>query len=101
MGRCCSWVAAATAAVLLAAVGVAPVAAASRTSATARARPHRSASPGSKFHVGGWRVSKLHRTSFTINGARPGRVFQGVGAISGGGGNSRLLIDYPPAQRQQ
>jgi Glycosyl hydrolase family 59 len=46
-------------------------------------------------------VDRLHRTSVTINGARPGRVFQGVGAISGGGGNSRLLIDYPPAQRQQ
>jgi hypothetical protein len=43
-------------------------------------------------------------TPITINGARPGRVFDGVGAISGGGGNSRLLIDYltkHPAQAQQ
>ena len=43
-------------------------------------------------------------TAITINGARPGRVFDGVGAISGGGGNSRLLIDYltkHPAQAQQ
>jgi hypothetical protein len=31
----------------------------------------------------------------------PGRVFDGVGAISGGGGNSRLLIDYPVKQRNQ
>jgi hypothetical protein len=31
----------------------------------------------------------------------PGRVFDGVGAISGGGGNSRLLIDYPEPQRSQ
>jgi hypothetical protein len=36
-----------------------------------------------------------------INGARPGPAFQGIGAISGGGGNSRLLIDYPPRERAQ
>jgi hypothetical protein len=30
-----------------------------------------------------------------------GRTFDGVGAISGGGGNSRLLIDYPEPQRSQ
>src|SRR5580692_3277843 len=30
-----------------------------------------------------------------------GRVFDGVGAISGGGGNSRLLIDYPEPYRSQ
>jgi len=44
----------------------------------------------------------LHHTSITINGAAPaGPAFQGVGAISGGGGNSRLLIDYPAPQQQQ
>ena len=37
----------------------------------------------------------------TINGASGGRTFDGVGAISGGGGNSRLLIDYPEPQRSQ
>ncbi len=40
-------------------------------------------------------------TSITINGASGGRTFDGVGAISGGGGNSRLLIDYPEPQRSQ
>jgi hypothetical protein len=40
-------------------------------------------------------------TRITINGARPGPVFDGVGAISGGGGTARLLIDYPKPQRQQ
>jgi hypothetical protein len=41
-------------------------------------------------------------TSVTINGkARSGSVFDGVGAISGGGGDSRLLIDYPEPQRTQ
>src|SRR5689334_3931115 len=40
-------------------------------------------------------------TAVTINGASGGRVFDGVGAISGGGGNSRLLIDYPEPERTQ
>src|SRR6266481_3050682 len=40
-------------------------------------------------------------TTINVNGASAGRTFDGVGAISGGGGNSRLLIDYPPAQRSQ
>lgn len=30
-----------------------------------------------------------------------GRIFDGVGAISGGGGNSRLLRDYPEKQRNE
>jgi hypothetical protein len=41
------------------------------------------------------------RAAVTVNGARPGPAFQGIGAISGGGGNSRLLIDYPPRERAQ
>jgi glycosyl hydrolase family 59/glycosyl hydrolase family 59 (putative galactocerebrosidase) len=40
-------------------------------------------------------------TSITIDGTRGGRTFDGVGAISGGGGNSRYLIDYPEPQRSQ
>ncbi len=40
-------------------------------------------------------------TSITINGSSGGRTFDGVGAVSGGGGNSRLLIDYPEPQRGQ
>ncbi|GIJ44045.1 galactosylceramidase [Virgisporangium aliadipatigenens] len=36
-----------------------------------------------------------------IDGGALGRTFDGVGAISGGGGNSRLLRDYPQAQRDQ
>ncbi|MGI5229418.1 ricin-type beta-trefoil lectin domain protein [Actinoallomurus sp. CA-142502] len=40
-------------------------------------------------------------TSITVNGASGGRTFDGVGAVSGGGGNSRLLIDYPEPQRGQ
>jgi len=40
-------------------------------------------------------------TDIPLDLAGPGRTFDGVGAISGGGGNSRLLIDYPAAQRNQ
>ena len=40
-------------------------------------------------------------TLIKIDGAATGRAFGGVGAISGGGGNSRLLIDYPATQRNQ
>ena len=40
-------------------------------------------------------------TRVHVDIAESGLIFGGVGAISGGGGNSRLLIDYPPAQRDQ
>ncbi|MFJ9817663.1 RICIN domain-containing protein [Streptomyces sp. NPDC101151] len=40
-------------------------------------------------------------TSVTINGTAAGRIFDGVGAVSGGGGNSKLLYDYPEPQRSQ
>jgi O-glycosyl hydrolase len=39
--------------------------------------------------------------TIVIDRAGTGRVFDGVGAISGGGGNSRLLIDYPEPYRSQ
>lgn len=39
-------------------------------------------------------------TVVTVDGRRPGPAFQGIGAISGGGGNSRYLIDYPPRARR-
>src|ERR1700728_3701743 len=40
-------------------------------------------------------------TAITVNGGSSGRTFDGIGAISGGGGNSRLLTDYPAAQQTQ
>jgi hypothetical protein len=40
-------------------------------------------------------------TVVTIDGTKGGRLFDGIGAISGGGGNSRLLIDYPEPSRSQ
>ncbi|MEU8510720.1 ricin-type beta-trefoil lectin domain protein [Kitasatospora sp. NPDC048722] len=41
------------------------------------------------------------QTAVTVDGTRPGLAFDGIGAISGGGGNSRLLADYPEPQRSQ
>ena len=34
-----------------------------------------------------------------MDGTSAGRTFNGIGAISGGGGNSRLLADYPAAEQ--
>lgn len=39
--------------------------------------------------------------TYTLDGSRLGRVFDGVGALSGGGATSRLLPDYPEEQRSQ
>lgn len=39
--------------------------------------------------------------TLTPGAADPGRTFQGLGAVSGGGNTSRLLRDYPPTQRRQ
>src|SRR5580692_2176535 len=40
-------------------------------------------------------------TTISANGSSAGLTFGGIGAISGGGGNSRLLTDYPAAEQQQ
>jgi O-glycosyl hydrolase len=40
-------------------------------------------------------------TSVTISGSGAGRLLDGVGAVSGGGGNAKLLYDYPEPQRSQ
>ena len=43
----------------------------------------------------------LAQSAISVNGTSAGLTFGGVGAISGGGGNTRLLTDYPAAQQQQ
>jgi hypothetical protein len=40
-------------------------------------------------------------TRVSVDGSRVGPAYAGLGAISGGGGNSRLLIDYPEPQRSR
>jgi hypothetical protein len=37
--------------------------------------------------------------TITLDGSGTGRTYDGLGAISGGGGNSALLMDYPEPQR--
>lgn len=46
-------------------------------------------------------ASTVSTTNITINGTKSGAEFDGIGAISGGGGNSRLLIDYPEPERSR
>jgi O-glycosyl hydrolase len=43
----------------------------------------------------------LPSTRIAVDGHAYGRRFDGVGAISGGGGNARYLIDYPRRQRAE
>jgi hypothetical protein len=38
---------------------------------------------------------------FTLSRLGASQTFDGLGAISGGGATSRLLVDYPPTQRAQ
>ncbi len=39
--------------------------------------------------------------TIVIDGSSPGRKFEFIGGLSGGGGTSRLLYDYPPAQQSE
>jgi hypothetical protein len=64
----------------------AAVAAAALVPAAGAAAPARSAVP---------------TTFITVNGDGGARVFDGLGAILGGGGNARYLEEYPAAQRAQ
>lgn len=40
-------------------------------------------------------------STITVDGSSTGRVFDGIGAISGGGATSRLLLDYPEDERDE
>ena len=46
-------------------------------------------------------TAALPSTSITVNGSGGDRVYDGVGAILGGGGNARYLMDYPEPERTQ
>jgi hypothetical protein len=43
----------------------------------------------------------LPLTTVTVTGAGGDRLYQGVGAVLGGGGNARYLMDYPAPERGQ
>ena len=46
-------------------------------------------------------ASVLPVTNITVNGSGTGRAYDGIGAVLGGGGNARYLMDYPTPQRDQ
>jgi O-glycosyl hydrolase len=88
----------AAAAVLAVVIAALIIASAWRVAPGHAARHHGTKADGTTADVTG------PGTAITIDGARRGPVFDGIGAISGGGGNSRLLIDYltkHPRQAQQ
>jgi Glycosyl hydrolase family 59 len=62
------------------------------------AEPLAAASPAVAAGPG---AAALPTTRITIPGHGGDRVFDGVGAILGGGGNARYLLDYPRRQRTQ
>ncbi|MDH6133428.1 O-glycosyl hydrolase [Kitasatospora sp. MAA4] len=68
--------------------------------ATGRAPTPASATPASATPASA-PAAATTATAITVDGNSTGRTFDGVGAISGGGGNSRLLLDYPEPQRSQ
>jgi Glycosyl hydrolase family 59/Ricin-type beta-trefoil lectin domain len=85
--------AAITTTALLALTGLAALPAAAQAHPAARAHPAALAARAA--------AAAPAATTIAVNGTSAGRTFGGVGAISGGGGNTRLLTDYPAAQQQQ
>src|SRR4051812_21692614 len=53
------------------------------------------------FVVAGRNFAAAAPQVIVLDGAAPGKSFEGVGAVSGGGGTSVLLKDYPEPQRGQ
>jgi len=45
--------------------------------------------------------SPLPVTAITVDGSGGDRLYQGLGAVLGGGGNARYLMDYPATERGQ
>jgi len=46
-------------------------------------------------------VRRLSATAISVNASGGDRVYDGVGAVLGGGGNARYLMDYPEPERRQ
>jgi hypothetical protein len=59
------------------------------------------ASPVAPTTGSGTLARALPVTSITVNGSGGNRVYDGVGAVLGGGGNARYLMDYPQPERSQ
>jgi hypothetical protein len=61
----------------------------------------RSASAANSAPAARAATADIPATTISVNGDGGDKTFQGVGAILGGGGNARYLMDYPSAQRNQ
>lgn len=59
------------------------------------------AGPGATGTASRAAAAALPSTSITVNGSGGDRVYDGVGAVLGGGGNARYLMDYPEPERTQ
>ena len=46
-------------------------------------------------------LSLVHAETYPVSSAPLGRMFEGIGGLSGGGATSRLLPDYQPKQRAE
>ena len=46
-------------------------------------------------------LAQSSNQTLVLDGAVPGKIFEGIGAVSGGGATSVLLKDYPEPQRSQ
>lgn len=53
------------------------------------------------FFVAPQAKAQTEVTNIIINQSDTGRIFDGIGGVSGGGGTSRLLVDYPVKQQNQ
>ncbi|HEY5003264.1 MAG TPA: hypothetical protein VII61_08935 [Ktedonobacteraceae bacterium] len=53
------------------------------------------------FQNSSTRAASALTTTIRLNGTGTGRVFDGIGAVSGGGGTTRLLYDYPAKQQSE
>jgi O-glycosyl hydrolase len=73
-----------------------PLAGSTRASAASTA-----ASPAAKSPAAAAPAQPPPITRIAIHGNGGNRVYDGVGAVLGGGGNARYLMDYPARQRNQ
>lgn len=59
------------------------------------------AAAASLTHASAGLAAESSTQTIVLDPSSGGRTFEGIGAISGGGGTSRLLVDYPEPQRSQ
>ena len=56
---------------------------------------------GQQDGVAGQTGDATASATITVDTSSGGRIFDGIGAVSGGGATSRLLLDYPEDERNE